>query len=161
MVIIDENKEVSNWITSLDLDNLGFTNIDIATFEIANGLENELFLVQDTVLEQVSPVVLDKFSRVSAIIIYKTFDQKTKFNLSNIIAEVAKNSDTTLVKNSLLFLEEQIKSNLVLKTQLMTLNSELNEALRGVSINLQRVKKTYERITPKRLESLKGVLADL
>jgi hypothetical protein len=157
LIIIDENNEVSEWFTQLELDGVGSTRVDIQTFEVANGLETELILIQDTVYNQLSPILSDKMSQTSAVILFMSIGQHTERFASNVVGEISIATSKQLVKNFIFYLEDQIKSQTILKSQLMTLNNELMETMEGISLNLERVKRTYERITPKRLESFKGM----
>ncbi len=156
MIVIDNENIVSNWLTALDIDDVGFAKIDIVTFELAQGFETELVLIQDTVYHQLSKILQDKMNQVAGILVFNSTGSPLQYYLEKVVGVIDQNTPVALVRNQILFLEDHFKSNTVLKSQLMTLNGELMETIGGVETQLLRVKKVYEQTAPKRLENFKG-----
>lgn len=157
MIVLDEDNKVANWLRSLEIEEIGIARIDLPTFEVAQGFDSELILIQDTVYHQLDKILQDKLSRSPAIIIFASTGGKVQYFLSNIMGVISQDTQAELIQNSIVFIEEQLKVNNILKSQLMTINQELIEAMGGMEKQLLRVKKNYERTAPKRVENFKGV----
>ena len=70
MLIIDKNKEVFEWITSLHNDQIGAAHLDINTFEVANGIETELIMMSSTMFNELSSVQRKKLETCTALILF-------------------------------------------------------------------------------------------
>jgi hypothetical protein len=156
LIIIDENSQVCDWFGSLGIEDIGFARVDLGTFEIANGFNTELVLIQDTIYHQLTSLLKDKLSNVAAVIIFNSCKTPIQFFLKNVIAVVKEDSHVELIRNKISFVENNLKNNEILKSQLLSLNKELAETMEGVGSQLLRVKKIYEKKAPKRLENFKG-----
>lgn len=159
MIVVDSSGQVSEWLKDLDIESSGVTRVDFQTFELAKGFETELVMVEDTVYLQMSPLLRDKLNRVEAVFLFRTNDRPIGHYISKIIMEVTKETPKSLLENQLLYIEDQIRRGAVVKSQMLSLNHELTQALGNMDLQLKRVKKTYEEKTPKRLEDFKGVTA--
>lgn len=156
MIVIDEENKVSKWLDSFKSEEIGFARIDLATFEIANGFETELVLIQDTVYHQMNPIVKNKLSEVAAILVFNSTGQDLQFLLDKVVGILNEESNKQLVQNQIILLEDQLKNTTILKSQLMTINKEFLKTMGSVEKQLLRVKKSYELKAPKRLENFKG-----
>lgn len=157
MIVVDRNAEVMDWINELGSENLSCVRLDLITFEIASGLQTELILIHHEVLNEANSMQLKKLSECAGVVVYvpKKSDSETK--LINLLGVVSHNDHKADCVNILVNIEARIKSENILKSQLISLNNELNEIMGGVEDQLFRVKHTYERMVPKRLEQFKGI----
>ncbi len=156
MIVIEENNLVSKWLKQVDLNEIGHARIDLATFELAQGFETELVLIQDTVYHQLTTILKDKLNNVAGVLVFNSTESPLQFYLDKVVGVLSPSTSADLVRNQITFLEELLKGHAVLKSQLITLNRELMETIGGVETQLLRVKKVYEHNTPKRLETFKG-----
>lgn len=157
MILIDDNNQVRDWLEKNNINDIGITRLDLVTFELANGLGPELVMVQDTILNQMDKITLDKLSQIKAVIIFKTSKAAMSVELDNIISIVDPNIELNILKNQLNFLEDIIRQDIIVKSQLLSLSAELQDLMGGVETQLLRVKKAYEKHAPKRLEDFKGI----
>lgn len=156
LIIIDENARVCDWFTALGIEDAGFARVDKDTFEIANGFESELILIQDTIFVQLDSILKDKINKVAAVVIFKSSDAPIHGLTQNTVSILDVNSPKDLVQNQINFIESNLKNHEVLKSQLISLSRELSETMEDVGSQLLRVKKVYEQKAPKRLENFKG-----
>lgn len=157
MIVLDENGAVADWIREQNLDVAGITRIDLNTFELAKGLETELVIVEDIIYIQMSSVLKEKLNHVSAVILFSISDIEITNYISSIIFELNPKTPRTLLINQIGFLENQIRKESIIKSQMITLNNELNQLMGGVESQLKKVKKTYQRTVPKRMDNFKGL----
>lgn len=160
MIIIDENREIQDFLDEKRFTLEGVVRLDQSTFELSNGLDTELILISICVWEKLDEFTRSKAEKSPALFLFedKKFDYD-KFKLPNNCAGVL-----SLNENSLALFEKQLKiirnfsiQQSVLRSQFLTLNRELNSILGETEIELLRVKKAYESLAPKRLENIKGV----
>lgn len=157
MIVIDENSQVINWLNQRNREEIGFVRLDLPTFEVSQGLEGELILIQDTIYHQMTAPQKAKLREMEVVIVFNTTSMPLQFYLENVIAEVNENTPMELITNQVLYLEDQVKGISILKSQLISLSHELNDIMGGVETQLLRVKKSYELTAPKRLENFKGL----
>jgi hypothetical protein len=108
LIIIDENSQVCGWFGSLEIEETGFTRVDLSTFEIANGFDTELVLIQDTVYHQLSSILKDKLGRVAAVIVFKSADSPIQYFLENVVAVLEKDLHVDLIRNKIVFIENNL-----------------------------------------------------
>lgn len=157
MVILDENNKVSEYLKSLELDCSGITRIDLSTFEMAQGFEGEIIIVEDSCFLQMSALLKAKLADLEAVLIFSSTGVPIVSYGPNIISVFNKEMPKELLENQIRYLEKQIQVKAILKSQMINLNGELNELIGSVGIQLKRVKKLYEKKAPKRLENFKGL----
>lgn len=157
MIVIDENSELIEWLNQHNSEGIGFVRIDLTTFEVSNGLETELVMIQDTVYHQLNSVQKSKLQDVEAVMVFNSTGTPLQFYLSNVISVIDREIPEELLANKVLYLEDQVKGANILKSQLISLSHELHEIMGGVENQLKRVKKAYEKTAPKRLENFQGL----
>ena len=157
MIIVDKNTEVYDWVNGLGSENLSCVRLDLVTFEIASGLQSELILAHADVFKGLSSTQKQKFESCAGVIVYNTNPGVNDVTVKNILGQVNPKLSEKNSINILVNLENKIKSENILKSQLISINHELNEVMGGVEGQLLRVKHTYEKMIPKRLEEFKGV----
>ncbi|MEE2672127.1 MAG: hypothetical protein VYA54_10470 [Bdellovibrionota bacterium] len=157
MIVIDENSQLIDWLNNHNSEGIGFVRVDLVTFELSQGLETELVMIQDTVYHQLSKFQRAKLQGVEALIVFKSSEAPLQFYLSNLISVIDRSTPEELLTNQILYLEDKVKGTNILKSQLISLSYEMNEVMGGVENQLLRVKKAYEQKAPKRLENFKGL----
>lgn len=157
MIVVDKNTEVLDWVNALESDHLSCIRLDLITFEIATGLQTELILVHADILESATKLQFQKFSDCTAVVVFTDLKNDKSFELENLAGIISKGDNKIDATNILINIEAKIKTENILKSQLMSINNELNEILGGVEDQLFKVKHTYERMVPKRLEQFKGI----
>lgn len=157
MIVVDKNAEVLSWVNELNSDRLSCVRLDLITFEIASGLQTELIFVHIDIIKSASDSQLQKFSECAGVVVFSEHENDLKLKLENLLGHILKDDNKQNNTNILINIEAKIKSENILKSQLMSLNNELNEIMGGVEDQLFRVKHTYERMVPKRLEKFKGI----
>ena len=141
MVILDENNKVSEYLKSLELDCSGITRIDLSTFEMAQGFEGEIIIVEDSCFLQMSALLKAKLADLEAVLIFSSTGVPIVSYGPNIISVFNKEMPKELLENQIRYLEKQIQVKAILKSQMINLNGELNELIGSVGIQLKRVKK--------------------
>lgn len=157
MIIVDKNTEVFDWISGLKAEQLSCVRLDLITFEIASGLQTELILVHVDILKELTQVQKEKFESCAGLVIFNPGTEECDFPIKNLIGLINPKAFDQNNINLLINLESRVKSENILKSQLISINHELNEVMGGVEGQLLRVKHTYEKMIPKRLEEFKGV----
>lgn len=157
MIIVDKNTEVFDWVSGLNNEKLSCVRLDLVTFEIASGLQGELLLTHIDLLKELTSTQKKKFEACAGVIVFNSESKHSEVTFSNFLGFVdpAGNAENSI--NLLVNLEARVKAENVLKSQLISINHELNEIMGGVEGQLLRVKHTYEKMIPKRLEEFKGV----
>lgn len=156
MLIVDDNKEVFQWIQDLNNDQIGAAHLDSATFELANGIESELIMMSATTFNTLNKPQREKLKKCSALIIFNLKDIELAETTENIVAVVNTQTNKNIIVQQIVNLENFVKTNNQLKSQLISLNMELNEVIGGVEDQLLRVKHAYEKVAPRRLEKFQG-----
>ena len=157
MIVIDEDSKLIEWLKSHDSEGIGFVRVDLTTFELSQGLESELVMIQDTLYHQLTKPQQAKLQSVEALLVFNSTGGPLQYYLSNVIGVIDQNTSAELLTNQILYLEDKVKGANILKSQLITLSHELSEIMGGVENQLLRVKKSYEQRAPKRLENFKGL----
>ncbi|MBD63787.1 MAG: hypothetical protein CME62_01155 [Halobacteriovoraceae bacterium] len=157
MIVIDENSQLIDWLKSHNSEGIGFVRVDLTTFELSQGLESELVMIQDTLYHQLTDPQKAKLQGVEALLVFQSSKAPLQFYLSNVIGVVTPETSEELLTNQILYLEDKVKGTNILKSQLITLSHELSDIMGGVENQLMRVKKAYEQRAPKRLENFKGL----
>lgn len=156
MLIVDDNKEVFDWVSSLENDQIGAAHLDSATFELANGIETELILMSATTLNQLNSAQDEKLLKCAALLILNLKDVALEKTFKNIVGVITPQTNHDVIIQQIINLENFVKTNNQLKSQLISLNMELNEIIGGVEDQLLRVKHAYEKVAPRRLEEFQG-----
>ena len=157
MILLDFENNINDFFEKKNLNDIGVTRLDTYTFEIASGLETELILIADAIYKNLSPVAMKKLALVKAVIIFKLTSTELEIKTDNIVGLIDLNTPVKLISSQLLFIEDALRQEAIVKSQMMSLNSELAEVMGGVESQLLRVKKAYEKTAPRRLEEFKGL----
>ncbi len=158
MIVIDENGSLNNLLEKLEAEiDFGHMKLDLATFELSNGLNEELVIIDLNVYNQLSKILKDKLNSCAGVILYNPDGVKPLVLLENVFGVFNGKNDLDVFLNQIHFFERQFKLNSILKSQLITINKELAELSTGVESQIVRVKKAYEQNIPKRLEKFQGV----
>lgn len=155
MIIIDKSNEIQTFLAQIDNSNLPLVRLDGDSFELANGIQDDLILIHAGAVREFSVAQKAKLNEQRGVILFK--DNKDTLIFENIVLEFDKNTPVTSVVQSLINLEELFKENIILKSQLFSLNKEISTLIGSVETELLRVKKFYEFNTPKRFKDIKGL----
>lgn len=155
MIVVSEDEYLLNFLQDICKDNLGLVSINIDTFELSNGLENEVLCISDKLYFSAKGEVKSKLNSTFAIFIFQEQSANSVIE-SNVVDIFDSSTNKKVLLNRLIYIEEKSKEHNILKSQLFSLNSELAEIMGGVESQLLRVKKTYESKAPKRLEEFKA-----
>lgn len=156
VLIIDKNKEIYEWVNDLAGAGVGSARLDLATFEVAKGIESELIMMSAEIFNSLDGAQREKLEACCAVIIFNMQNLALNPPTQNIVGIVDKNTSNEILTRQIVNLEEFVKTNNFLKSQLISLNMELTGIIGGVEEQLQRVKRSYERTTPRRLEEFQG-----
>jgi hypothetical protein len=159
VIVVDQNTEVLQWVNSLDNFNLGCVRLDLVTFEVSQGLGTELIILSGEVLKQIlkDPSLLKKLNECTGIVIF-SHDPKEELQIpGNTLAIINDEMPRTYACTQLINIDNFIKSNNILKSQLISIDREMSEIMGGVENQMLRVKRSYERMAPKRLDEFSGV----
>ncbi|MBD66132.1 MAG: hypothetical protein CME62_13050 [Halobacteriovoraceae bacterium] len=156
MIVLDNTDTISHWLEQLEGVESGSKRIDLATFEVASGLSDDLVIVSEEILSDMGPELLEKLNQTIGVLVYtQDINQNTKPPL-NFLGWVGPQFSEELMTTQLNNINAMIKNNLFLKSQLYSMNHELTELMEGVESQLFRVKHAYEKVAPKRLEEFQG-----
>jgi hypothetical protein len=156
LLIVDQNKEVINWVKTLANNQIGAAHLDLSTFEVASGMNNELIMISAETFNQLNSNQREKIEVCSAVLILNLKAIEIINPTQNIVGVIDSHLNQNILVQQISNLEEFIKSNDQLKSQLISLNMELNEIIGGVEDQLYRVKRAYENNAPRRLEEFQG-----
>lgn len=155
MIIIDKNNEIQNFLGQADNSDLPLVRLDATSFELANGIQDDLILIHAAALREFNTAQKAKINEQRGVILFQ--DHKDEFIFENLLYEFDKTKTPRTVLQSLLNIEEIFKENIILKSQLFSLNKEISTLIGSVETELLRVKKFYEFNTPKRFKDIKGL----
>lgn len=157
MIIIDKQNELAHFLEKIEFTALGVVKLDKDTFEVSSSIIDEVTIIHADVLKQLDHSSLAKLSELTILMVYAdSFDEKLALT-DNIIDFITPNISKKLFDNKISLLSELIKERQVLKSQLITINSELSETMGNVEVELLKIKKIYEKKAPKRFNDLKGI----
>lgn len=159
MIIIDFGDEIESFLKSREDFDLATVRLNMETYERANGLESDLLLVHAKHLEDPGDMFRMKLKRQKMVAVFEPFPLDGASFPSNGVLDFGPASDPARVCRQLVLLEESLKRDMSLKSQLLTINRELSETLGTVETELLRVKKAAEEGRPRRFQNLKGIKA--
>lgn len=159
MIIIDKNDEINSFLSKREEFGLSSVNLNVDTYEYANGLEDDLLVVHEERILEAGAVFKGKLQRQKLIAVFEKNGLAKELFPKNAVLDFTPESDSERVCGQLALLEEGIKSSLSLKSQLLTINRELSETLGSVETELLRVKRSHEENRPNRFRDLKGIKA--
>lgn len=160
MIIIDAHAELANYIDKFDLESFGLVRLDQSAFEISNHIVDELTIIHEDILNSASAQSLAKIEELTMFILFsKDHSVIPKIVLPNMVDHIDANCSKELFNIKVTLLSDLIKERQVLKSQLMSINKELSETMGNVEVELLRVKKVYEKKTPRRFNNIKGIKA--
>ena len=159
MIIIDDHGEMAVFLQSIDVDSVGIVKLDRDVFEVSNTVVDELTMIHSSVLKNASAAVLAKIEELTMFILFDAENDNDFPILPNMIDVISVNTESKTFKNKLDLLSDLLRERQVLKSQLISINSELSETMGNVEVELLRIKKVYEQKIPRRFDNIKGILA--
>lgn len=158
MIVLDLDNEVDTWLEKLPEQLSGLVRLNLDTFVIANGMENEVLLVHSEIYNKIHKSLKKKLEKFDVIFIWDNGKSTPKEILANVMG-IFDSEPSHLFSNANLlnYITDSLRTKSVMKSQLMSLGHEVNEAFGGVSQQLIRIKKFYEANAPKRIDESKGV----
>lgn len=156
MIIIDSQKELADYINSNDLDAIGIVPVDADTFEIAHIPYNDLAFVHADIYKMPNKKIQSKLEQFKSVLVFDP-EEKVSSLHSNTVLVVNNKTNVHALKNMIMILDDVLREKEVLKSQLISINKELIEAMDNVEQQVHRVKRTYEQKAPRRFEDIKGV----
>jgi hypothetical protein len=156
VIVIDENNETAEYLSTICSDEVGIVRLDLTTFELANGLDTEVVVISAACYTKMSTIAVDKLKKSFGVMIFNDDELQVDVLMSNVIGIYSKEDRSDVILNQIRYVEEMSKEYNILKSQLYSINKELTDVMGGVESQLLRVKKTYELKAPKRLEEFKA-----
>jgi hypothetical protein len=153
MIIIDSKEEIQNFFKKIENFELALVRLDIATFELAQGIKDELVLMHESEYKGLAPAQKAKLDEHRGLVLFGP----EKLITENLFYSFDASSDAQLVHQHLVQLENVFKENIILKSQLFSMNKEISGLMGSVEMELLRVKKFYENNTPKRYKGIKSL----
>lgn len=157
MIIIDKDQEIEAFLGSREELGLSSVRIDTVTYEYANGLAEDLAVVHAENLKGASALFMSKLEKQKAIAVFGDLDSDDF--PKNCVLTIQKENNEKQVCSQLLRIENILKEFMTLKSQLLTINRELEDTMGSVETELIRVKRAHEQNRPKRFQDLKGLKA--
>jgi hypothetical protein len=152
MIIIDSGDEIQNFFKKIENFEIALVRLNLETYEMAQGIKDELLLLHHKVYESLSPAQKAILNEQRGVILFGCEEV-----LENLFYTFDASSNHKLVYQHLLHLENVFKENIILKSQLFSMNREISGLIGSVETELLRVKKFYENNTPKRYKGIKGL----
>ena len=131
MILIDLAGELQSKIDSLNSIHLGSMRLDLTTFEVANVVE-DLILITDESLDIATPEQMQKIENSIGVIIFCMSDEAPKVLPKNLLNIIFHDETRELIELKITNIENFIRQQTILKSQLVTINHELNELMGGV-----------------------------
>lgn len=153
MIIIDNDDEIQKFFNQVENFELALVRLDIDTFELAQGIKDELVLMHLAEFNKLNISQKAKLNEHRGVVL---FGDDTII-LENLFYSFHKESNPQLVNQNLLLLESVFKENIILKSQFFSMNKEISNLMGSVETELLRVKKFYENNTPKRYKGIKAL----
>lgn len=155
MILIDKNEEIAQKFAELEQNPMSLLKLDLDTYQISNGLQDDLILIHADFLNENSEILNKLERQVSLIVFYEEALPVT--HLENVQGSYKiKDIDDNISKQIQSF-ENLLKERVVTKSTLHSMSLEMNEIIKQVDSQLIRVKKSYEVKTPRRFKKIKGV----
>jgi len=156
LIVVDHDSEVFSWLRELNHDGISSVRLDLLTFELSSGLQTELILIHEKLLSELSQEVKTKLESCAGVLVYSEQD-KFDFDIpKNILGVIRKQDSSEHSLNIMINNEERIKSENILKSQLISMDFELTELMGHIEGELMKVKNVHEKNHPRRLERLEG-----
>lgn len=153
MIIIDSNSQLRNYFKNLSLSSQSIF-LDKEVFLVAENNGSEIYCILESLLHD--PDVLKKAKNLKNIILFR--DVKSVINEKiRFIGVIELDSDRALVKSVLESLEDTFSEKEYLRSELVSINADLNLALSIVEKEMLNIKRIYEQIVPRRVEKLKDI----
>lgn len=155
MIVVDKNTEIKELLTKNALES-GAIFLDEMSFEVSTLNRNELYIVHEDVLLKTEAA--QKLTNCAAIMVFAPQKKIESFlELLNIVAVIDHKSSSLLLKNQIKILNNFCTEKEFLRSQMVSLNAELNDALANVELEMLKVKRMYEKAVPRRIDNIKGM----
>jgi len=154
MIIIDKEQEIQAYFEKIDSFEIPLVRLDSASFELAQGIQDELILIHIDQYQDFSISLKAKLNEQKGVIL---FFKDEDLILENLVYSFNKDSSLASVYSHLFHIQSLYRENIVLKSQLLSLNREMSGLIGSVETELLRVKKFYEHNAPKRYKDIKGL----
>jgi len=157
LILLDNSNKLKDWFTENVQENVGVIWLDMATYELSEGVKQDLVMISAEALDLANEIVVRKLSECEGVIIFNPSNKSLKLELSNIIYEVQSETNAKILGNLIKTFESNITERQYLKSDLLTIDRELTEVYHSLNDELHRVKEIYEKKSPRRFNEIKGV----
>ncbi|MCT4642840.1 MAG: hypothetical protein N4A33_11155 [Bacteriovoracaceae bacterium] len=155
MIIVDKNNEVYEYFNKSGLaERFSLVRLDESSFELSNGLSDELVVIHEVCLN--NKVLFEKIKSFESIFVF-TSTSPSSWELDSIIGLINNKTDIKVLSNLISRYDDMTRKSSILKSQLLTINNELSDVMGNVEVELLKIKKLYEVRTPKRVQDFKGI----
>lgn len=154
MIIIDFESEIQEYFKKIPNFEIPLVRVDIVAYELANGIQDELLLIHREEYSKMTIQVKEKLNAQKGVILFSNIEDLI---LENLIYSFDSKSDPSLVYSHIFHIESLYRENIVLKSQLLSVNREMSGLIGSVETELLRVKKFYEHNAPKRYKGIKSL----
>src|SRR5690606_19538611 len=143
MIIIDKNMQIKKLLDEHDLS-VGVTLLDEASFEVSTLNTHELYIVHEDYL--LNNEMTERLKACAAIVIFaKSLTNDLSIKNLKVVAVINESTPKQLLQNQIKILSELCSEKEFLRSQLVSLNAELNDALSNVELEMLKVKRMYEK----------------
>lgn len=155
MIIIDKNMQIKKLLDEHDLS-VGVTLLDEGSFEVSTLNTHELYIVHEDYL--LNNEMTERLKACAAIVIFaKSLTNDLSIKNLKVVAVINESTPKQLLQNQIKILSELCSEKEFLRSQLVSLNAELNDALSNVELEMLKVKRMYEKAVPRRIDNIKGM----
>lgn len=156
MIIVEREQNISDLLNSLELT-MGFMKLDEETLGEIRVANDELFIVESQILHDCSNQIKEKLLNAFAIIAFGDVDNILCNLYPNLISSISQSDNKLLLKNKIDFLSQTIAEIDIMKSQLLSINNELNDVMVNLDSQLIKIKTVYEKKLPRRQTKTKGL----
>ena len=157
MIIIDAHNELANFLEKINFNSMGVVRLDQNSFELSSSVVDELTIIHQDVLKSLALKDLARLEELTMVMVF-CLDENINFKFTaNTIDIITPSISIELFENKVAILSDAIKEKQILKSQLITINNELNETMGNVEVELLKIKKIYEKKAPRRFKDVKGI----
>ncbi len=158
MIIIDKHNELAKFMESINFELTGLVKLDQVSFELSQSVIDELTIIHEDILSSLDAQNLAKLEELTVLLVFRGSESSKDINLlDNIIDVITPSIQKELFENKITLLLNLIKERQVLKSQLITINSELSETMGNLESELLKVKRIHESRSPRRFNDIKGI----
>lgn len=157
MIVVENRGEISSLLEKLKLP-FGAVRLNGTTLELTKIYANEFYFLSTGVLDGLNEETCAQLCESIALISY---GEKVPDNLwrkfPNLIYHHSDGDSIGLLRNQLMKLNQLVSTAEVMRSQMISLNTELSEVMGSLETELLRLKRAHRKKTPRRLEEVKGI----